>query len=156
MMISPEAYYEFELKGKTAAEIEEEIRILKKEISDLKYKMEDPDYRPEMICPSDETVLYWTREYLARAKMALAEAGGSYAETDKDRHAAEFLKNLPFLAGISFQCGSCFEPQIPLTVECKTEAGHAQNMMKILMMWLFGWRNAIIMGLGQKRIWIWP
>ena len=80
MMISPETYYEFELKGKTAAEIEKEIQSLRKTISDLKYRMEDPAYKPSMVCPSDDTVLYWTREYLAKAKHALLEAGGEYEE----------------------------------------------------------------------------
>jgi len=80
MMISPETYYEFELKGKTAAEIEKEIQSLRKTISDLKYRMEDPAYKPSMVCPSDDTVLYWTREYLAMAKKALLEAGGEYEE----------------------------------------------------------------------------
>ena len=51
MMISPETYYEFELKGKTAAEIEKEIQSLRKTISDLKYRMEDPAYKPSMVCP---------------------------------------------------------------------------------------------------------
>lgn len=120
MMISPEAYYEFEVKGKAPDEIEKEIQELKKQISDLKYRMEDPEYRPRMICPSDGTVLYWTREYLAMAKKALIEVGGTYAETDEDRRAAEFLENLPFLVRLEFTHGS-FGPDFPIVINCGSE-----------------------------------
>jgi len=106
MMISPETYYEFELKRKSAGEIQKEIETLKKDIAGLKYKLEDPHYKPEMISPSDETVLYWTREYLAMAKKALQEAGREYTETEEDRRAAEFLQNLPFLTKLEFSYGS--------------------------------------------------
>ena len=120
MMISPETYYEFELKGKPAAEIEKEIQSLKKSISDLKYRMEDPAYKPEMVCPSDDTVLYWTREYLAMAKKALLEAGGEYEESEEDRRAADFLDNLPYLTKVEFNYGG-FCPYDPIILYCDSE-----------------------------------
>ncbi len=121
MMISPETYYEFELKGKSEEEIQDAIRSLKTEISDLKWKMEDPDYKPEMVMPSDDTVLYWTREYLAMAKKALLEAGGEYAQDEGDRRSAELLENLPYLTKLEFYMGSCFDPADPLVISCDSE-----------------------------------
>ena len=120
MMISPETYYEFELKGKTAAEIEKEILSLRKTISDLKYRMEDPSYKPSMVCPSDDTVLYWTREYLAMAKKALLEAGGEYEESEEDRRAADFLDNLSYLTRVEFNYGG-FCPYDPIILYCESE-----------------------------------
>ena len=120
MMISPETYYEFEVKGKATEEIKKEIQELKKQISDLKYRMEDPEYKPEMICPSDDAVIYWTREYLTMAKKALIEAGGIYEETDEDRRAAAFLENLPFLVKLEFYYGG-YGPVYPKIINCDSE-----------------------------------
>ena len=47
MMISPETYYEMNLKGKTAEQIMSAIRGLKNEIGHLKNLMEHPDYGTE-------------------------------------------------------------------------------------------------------------
>lgn len=44
MMLSPETYYECNLKGKNAKQIMREIDSLKKEIRELKKTMERPDY----------------------------------------------------------------------------------------------------------------
>ena len=121
MMISPESYYELEIKGKSAEEIRREIDELKKEIGDLKYKMEDPDYKPERVSPSDETVLYWTREYLAMAKKALLEAGGEYIDTEEDKRAATFLEKLPFMTKLEFSYGG-FGPYEPIIIECDSES----------------------------------
>ena len=52
MMISPEWYYEENLKGKTAKEIMTAIRGLKKQIGHLKNVMEHPEYI-NTICPSE-------------------------------------------------------------------------------------------------------
>ena len=49
MMISPEGYYEFYLKGKTQEQIKSTIRGLKNEIGYLKNVMEHPDYGKEII-----------------------------------------------------------------------------------------------------------
>jgi len=51
-MISPEWYYEENLKGKTAKEIMTAIRGLKKQIGHLKNVMEHPEYI-NTICPSE-------------------------------------------------------------------------------------------------------
>lgn len=79
MMISPESYYEEHLKGKTKEQIMTAIRGLKQEIGRLKKIMEGPEYGIlEIVHPNEDTRLYWTREYLERAKQAYAEASGTY------------------------------------------------------------------------------
>ncbi|MDD4368749.1 MAG: effector binding domain-containing protein [Oscillospiraceae bacterium] len=71
MMISPESYYEEYLKGKTKEEIMTAIRGLKQEIGHLKNSMENPyDGMKTVIHPSEDTRIYWSREYLDIAKEA--------------------------------------------------------------------------------------
>ena len=45
MMIGPEAYYEENLKGKTAEQIMTAIRSLKRDINRLKRVIEHPEYQ---------------------------------------------------------------------------------------------------------------
>ena len=109
MMISPESYYEMNLKGKTAEQIMSAIRGLKNEIGHLKNVMEHPDYGTEAImCPSESTRLWCTREYLERAKIALAEAGGTYKPSQSELKAMEFENNLSAISKIVFTIGGYF------------------------------------------------
>jgi len=74
MMISPEGYYEEYLKGKTKEQIMTAMRGLKQEIGLLKNTMESPDYgQEEIVHPSEDTRLHWTRGYLEKAKETLRE-----------------------------------------------------------------------------------
>lgn len=109
MMISPETYYEMNLKGKTAEQIMSAIRGLKNEIGHLKNVMEHPDYGSEPImCPSESTRLWCTREYLEQAKAALAEAGGEYKPSQAEMKALEFDNNLSAISKIVFTIGGYF------------------------------------------------
>lgn len=109
MMISPETYYEMNLKGKTVEQILSAIRGLKNEIGHLKNTMEHPDYGSEpIIHPSESTRLWCTREYLERAKMAYAEAGGVYNPSQAEIKAQEFEANIPFISKIVFSIGGYF------------------------------------------------
>lgn len=109
MMISPESYYEMNLKGKSDKQIISAIRGLKNEIGHLKNVMEHPDYGSEpIIHPSESTRLWCTREYLERAKEALAEAGGVYKPSQAEIKAQEFDENLPFIKKIVFSIGGYF------------------------------------------------
>ena len=96
MMISPESYYA-EVKDKSPAEIEKEIRKLKRSIARVKKDIENPEGEPDKICPSRSTMIYWSREYLKMAKRALSETGGEYHETKEEQRAHMFLENLPNL-----------------------------------------------------------
>ena len=129
MMISPEAYYQIELKGKSIGELQREIRSLKMEINRIKTRMENPNYKPRFISPSDDTVLYWSREYLAMAKKALSEAGGEYSETEAERRAAAFLAKLPYLKRIVFEIGGCFRAWEKYTIEISDETIHASSTL---------------------------
>ncbi|MBQ2888602.1 MAG: hypothetical protein IJE29_06780 [Firmicutes bacterium] len=112
MMVSPEAYYEYHLKGKTAAEILSVIRGLKREIGHLKKMMEDTDYGP-VIVPStmdhlDSGVpsrLQHARAYLAKAQAALAEAGGIYNPSQAELRAITFNANIPAISQIVLSTG---------------------------------------------------
>lgn len=109
MMISPEGYYEEYLKGKTKEQIMTAIRGLKQEIGRLKNTMESPDYgQEEIVHPSEDTRLHWTREYLERAKQAYAEVGGTYTLSKSEEKAADFDSNMDFISKIIFSIGGYF------------------------------------------------
>lgn len=102
MMISPEGYYEFELKGKSEAEIMKEIRSLKRTIGKLKTTMEHPDY-VSIIDPSEDVQLWCTRMYLERAIQALEEVGGTYTPTKAELKSTAFDNNIDFIHKITFE-----------------------------------------------------
>ena len=122
MMISPESYYEINLKGKTAEQIMSAIRGLKNEIGHLKNVMEHPDYGLEAImCPSESTRLWCAREYLERAKIALAEIGGVYKPSQSELKAMEFENNLSAIRKIIFTIGGYFDGYETRTVSLDGE-----------------------------------
>ena len=122
MMISPESYYEENLKGKTKEQIMTAIRGLKQEIGHLKNIMEGPKYSiKEIIYPSEETRLQWTREYLERAKQAYAEAGGTYILSKSEQKAADFDANIEAICKIKFSIGGFFGGYRSYVVELTDE-----------------------------------
>ena len=110
MMISPETFYEEKLKGKTAAEMMTVIRGLKREIGRLKNIMEHPDYqdREVAICPSEDVQISCNRDYLERAKQALAEAGGEYTPSATEQKTMDFDANIPYISKVKFTIGGYF------------------------------------------------
>lgn len=109
MMISPEGYYEEYLKGKTKEQIITAIRGLKQEIGRLKNMMESPNYGKEPIMhPSEDIRIYWTREYLERAKLAYAEVGGTYTLSKSEEKTADFDANMDAICEITFSIGGFF------------------------------------------------
>ena len=108
MMISPEVFYETELKGKTAPQIMNTIQALKQEIELLKAAMERPGYAPTM-SPSEDVRLACTREYLDRARRAYAEVGGVYTPFGDEVRAAEFNANIPYISKVEFSIGGFFD-----------------------------------------------
>ena len=107
MMISPGSFYD-EIKDKSAEEIKTEIRRLKQSITKLKDEIENPASEPDMVCPSRETVIYWSREYLEMAQKALVDAGGEYKETKEENRARAFLERLPQLSRLELEIGGFF------------------------------------------------
>lgn len=109
MMISPENYYEQYLKGKTKEQIMTAIRGLKQEIGRLKNTMESPDYDIKAIMhPNEDTRLYWTREYLEKAKQVYVETGGTYTLSKSEEKAADFDANMDAISKITFSIGGYF------------------------------------------------
>lgn len=108
MMISPEEYYETELKDRTQRELLSRILQLQQQMIYLKSCMENPYHRMELVHPDEATQLAMTREYLAVAKKAYTEAGGQYREGMSEYLAAKFLEKLPDLEKITFYIGGFF------------------------------------------------
>jgi len=122
MMISPESYYEENLKGKSKDQIMRAIRGLKQEMGRLKNTMESPDYGQELIVhPSEATRIHWTREYLERSKQAYAETGGTYALSKSEEKAADFDSNMEFISKITFNIGGFFGGYRSYVVELSDE-----------------------------------
>ena len=117
MMISPEGYYEMELKGKPAEDIARKIRGLKNKIGHLKKTVENPDYGTEpVILPTPGMHLWCTRQYLERAIAAYEEAGGSYKPSQAEQRAAEFDAAIPTIAKVTFSIGTFFGGQETRTI----------------------------------------
>ena len=76
MMVSPEWYYEENIKGKSTDQIASIIRSLKRKIKQLETVVANPkDYPQEwMICPAPEVQLEMHRLYLQKANVAVAIA----------------------------------------------------------------------------------
>ncbi len=109
MMVSPEGYYETELKGKTAEDIAKKIRGLKNEIGRLKRIIETPDDGTRtFICPDERTRLWCARLYLERAIAAYEEAGGKYQPSKAEQRASAFDKAIPTIARLIFTIGGYF------------------------------------------------
>jgi hypothetical protein len=122
MMISPESYYEEYLKGKTKEEIMTAIRGLKQEIGRLKNSMENPyDGMKTVILPSEDTRIYWSREYLDKAKQAYVEAGGTYSLSKSEEKAADFDANINDIRKITFNIGGYFGGYSAYIVELSEE-----------------------------------
>ena len=86
MMISPEAYYEMNLKGKDKEYILSAIREMQAEIAHLKELMENPVHKDRpIIHPSEGVQIKWTREYIARAIQAYEELGGIYHLSEQEK-----------------------------------------------------------------------
>lgn len=109
MMISPEAYYEEYLRGRSQEEILHEIRSLKREISRLKRELEDDSLEPKVqIMPSPLTRIKCSREYLEIAKQAYEEAGGKYVPTKAEQRDQAFNEVLASMRRFVFEIGGFF------------------------------------------------
>lgn len=108
MMISPEMYYEMNLKGKSQEEILREIRSLKREIGHLKRSLEDTTTEVSEVCPSRLTMLKCNRDYLNRAIQAYEEAGGKYVMSKSEQKDREFNADLDSMSRLVFSIGGFF------------------------------------------------
>ena len=107
-MISPEFFYEDNLKGKTAEQIMTTIRGLKQEIGRLKNIAENP-YHEITKCPTESTQIHCLQLYLERAKFAFVEAGGEYILSVAEQKAIDFENNIPYINKVEFSIGGYFD-----------------------------------------------
>lgn len=106
MMLSPEGFYEMELKGKSADEIQLKIRGLKNEIGRLKSLIESQEIDPmPFTCPMPATQIACYRLYLKRAIQALLDAGGQYDLSQQEKLIQYFDESIPFIGKIEFSYG---------------------------------------------------
>ena len=107
MMISPEFFYEENLKGKSPEQIMSVIRSLKRKILKLKNIMEHPDYasREWAMHPGEDVQLSMNREYLQRAIQALEEAGGTYNPSAAEQRALKFENSIPYIKKVELCVG---------------------------------------------------
>lgn len=109
MMISPETYYEMELKGKSQQEILKKIRSLKREINKLKKLIEEYDPSPDaFIMPDGLTRIKCNRGYLKKAIQAYEDAGGRYIPTKQEQRSQDFNRILEDLHCLKFSIGGFF------------------------------------------------
>ena len=108
MMISPETYYEMNLKGKSQEEIMKKIRSLKIKIGQLKRSIENAD---DIVCevfPGRLTRLKCNRDYLERAIQAYEEAGGEYVRSKAEQKDHDFNEALDSMSKLVFTIGGFF------------------------------------------------
>ena len=108
MMISPETYYEMNLKGKSQEEIMKKIRSLKIQIGQLKRSIENAD---DIVCevfPGRLTRLKCDRDYLERAIRAYEEAGGEYVRSKAEQKDHDFNEALDSMSKLVFTIGGFF------------------------------------------------
>ena len=108
MMISPETYYEMNLKGKSQEEIMKKIRSLKIKIGQLKRSIENAD---DIVCevfPGRLTRLKCDRDYLERAIQAYEEAGGEYVRSKAEQKDHDFNEALDSMSKLVFTIGGFF------------------------------------------------
>ena len=108
MMISPETYYEMNLKGKSQEEIMKKIRSLKIKIGQLKRSIENAD---DIVCevfPGRLTRLKCNRDYLERAIQVYEEAGGEYVRSKAEQKDHDFNEALDSMSKLVFTIGGFF------------------------------------------------
>lgn len=129
MLISPEEYYARELKGRSAAEIEEEIRRLKREIGKLKKAVEAPDYDAAAhVRPDERTQLKYMSLYLERAAAARRDFdGGADMMMEKKTSAGQTSNKKPTKLHVRKPLCETFTFTDELTHHHKADAYKAYN-----------------------------
>ena len=93
MMVSSQLVYN-ELKSKSDKEVLSEIRKYRREISELKNKLESPIMDELTTRPSHEVQIICIRQYIEEAKRLLSERGVAYKPTKAEQSSLEFNAHL--------------------------------------------------------------
>ena len=108
--MSPDTYYEFELKGRSKTHILKEIRSLRKNIKNQKEIIEYSRIKPtQWTAPSPFVGIEMNRLYLKEAKKALEELNEIYKPSRIEKKALKFNENINYLKSIRLEMGSFFE-----------------------------------------------
>ena len=108
MMVAPLSIYN-ELKGKSVRYIRAKISELRKEMKQCRDELEAPkDSSYECMHPDPKTRLFWTREYLTMAKIALAEVGGTCRETPEEFRDDAFNEKMGYISKASLKISGGF------------------------------------------------
>ena len=109
-MISPESFYEKNLKGKSELEIMVVICSLGREIESLKCDIECSNYATRTWCidPEEIAQIDMMREYFERAIMAYEEVVGEYIPSAEEQKWIDFNVNIPYIEKLVFSIGGHF------------------------------------------------
>ena len=113
MMISPDTYYELELKARSKTHILKEIRSLRKEIEEQKEKIEYSRIKPTCwMDPFPFVIIEMNRLYLKEAKRALEEIDEVYKPSRIEKKGLKFNENIKDLKSIRLEMGYLFRGYI--------------------------------------------
>ncbi len=158
MMISPESFYELNLKGKNKDNIMRVIRSLKREINRLKRSIEEYDPSYIEICPSRLTRIKCSRDYLEKAIMAYEEAGGEYKLTHQEQRSRDFDEALWSLEKLVFSIGGYlygYETRTYSMVEDKVRLDIKETLKENVSVPIECTKEKFIKGIAELHIGEW-
>ena len=103
MIISPKLYAETELKGKPRKEIIKRIRLMRREIRDLKKELEENIRPTDEMFPGRLQRIRWNRECIALARKAAEETGEACPLTKAEQRDIAFNASLQDLKKVTFE-----------------------------------------------------
>ena len=102
MMISPESYVEFHLKGKSKEEVFESIEDLRNEIKELKKALDKKDPEDFMVCPSPGVRYSVSLDYLDAARKYVESQGWEYIPLEEEIKIDKFNERISFINKIEY------------------------------------------------------
>lgn len=108
MMMSPNAYVEFEVRGMSKEKVLSRIHGLQRNMASMKNQAESEfEINPSdrVRCPSLQVRIDVTREYIAETEKYYQEIGGKYEPNALERKAAKFDANMEHIKAISIRYG---------------------------------------------------
>lgn len=138
LMISPDLFYERELKGKSSSQILSKIRGLKNVIGELKNIIEKPLSFYNIDNNSIHAELTFYKMYLEKAKEALHEVGVEYQPSKAEKRALKIDERISYLSELVYSIGGFFEGYTTFTIrfceeymEVKKEVSYDENSVEV-------------------------
>ena len=111
MMMSPNAYVDFEVRGLPKEKVLSRIHGLQRNMASMKNQAESEfEINPgdRVRCPSLRVRIDVTREYIAETERYYQEIGGIYEPNALEKRAVEFDANMEHIKAISIRYGGYF------------------------------------------------